>query len=262
MSSEADLRVERDGPTATVWLDRPGKRNAMTYEMWRALADSCATVAADPSIRVLVLRSTSEHFCAGADIAELSVTRLDDQPSFMAVNGAAEDALARLPRPTVAAISGDCIGGGTALAIDCDLRVATADARFGITPARLGIAYPPASVERATRLLGRGAASWLLFTGELIDAAEALRIGLVHEVVADRAALGERVAAIAATLAARSLVSQLAAKEMIASVAAAGSVDPALAVRWAATVAESADSSEGIAAFVERRPPRFTWTPR
>jgi enoyl-CoA hydratase/carnithine racemase len=246
---------------ATVWLDRPSKRNAMTYEMWCALSDACQQLAADPEVRVVVLRSTSNHFCAGADITELHAPRPSTDPSFMEVNGAAEDALATLSRPTVAAIDGDCIGGGAALAIDCDLRVATAASRFGITPARLGICYPPASVERLTRLVGPGSASWLLFTGELIDAATALRIGLVHDVVPDRRALDARVTEVAATLAERSLLSQVAAKEMVAAVASTGTVGEPLARRWADVMADSTDQAEGHSAFVERRAPHFTWTP-
>jgi enoyl-CoA hydratase/carnithine racemase len=255
------VHLEYGGAVATVWLDRPTKRNAMTYDMWCALSDVCRQLASDPEVRVVVLRSTSNHFCAGADIAELHAPRPSTDPSFMEVNQAAEAALATLSRPTVAAIDGDCIGGGAALAIDCDLRVTTAASRFGITPARLGISYPPASVERLARLVGPGSASWLLFTGELIDAATALRIGLVHDVVPDRRALDVRVAEVAATLAERSLLSQVAAKEMIAAVASTGTVGAPLANRWAAAMAESTDPEEGHAAFVERRSPRFTWTP-
>ena len=117
-----------------------------------------------------------------------SSTRSADERSFSDVVAAAELALAELPKPTVAFISGDCIGGGCSIAIDCDLRIATADARFGITPARLGIIYPSAALERATQLLGPSVTKRMLFTAELMDVTEAVRVGLVDEVVESRKA--------------------------------------------------------------------------
>ncbi len=110
--------------------------------MWVSLHDLALRLAADPAVRVVVLRGSGEHFCAGADITELRVPRRDDERSFSDVNLDAEIALATLPKPTIAVVSGDCIGGGCSLAIDCDIRIATATVRFGITPSKLGIVYP------------------------------------------------------------------------------------------------------------------------
>ncbi|MDO9173327.1 MAG: enoyl-CoA hydratase/isomerase family protein, partial [Actinomycetota bacterium] len=218
----ADLLVSVEGSVGTVTLDRPGKRNAVTFDMWVALGDAARTLAADPGVRVVVLRGAGDHFCAGADITELLAERAAGTASFMDVNMAAEHALTTLPKPVIAVVQGDCIGGGCALAIDCDLRIATTDSRFGITPAKLGIVYPPASLERAVRLLGP-AAKRLLYTGELIDAAEAQRIGLVDEVLpADE--IEARVAQLCATLAERSLLTQAATKQMIAAISEHGVV--------------------------------------
>jgi enoyl-CoA hydratase/carnithine racemase len=157
-------------------------------------------------------------------------------------------------------VHGDCIGGGAALAIDCDLRIAVEGARFGITPAKLGIVYPPASLERAVRLLGP-AAKRLLYTGDLIDAAEAHRIGLVDELLAAHD-VEARVEELCATLAQRSLLTQAGTKEMVASVLAHGSVPAELAESWAREVAAAPDPKEGVDAFVERRAPNFTWSER
>ena len=261
MNAAADesIRLTTDGAVATIWLNRPSKRNAMNYEMWARLQELAPQLAADPAVRVVVLRGSGQHFCAGADITELNVVRGSEERSFAEVNIAAEDALATLAKPTIAYISGDCIGGGCAIAIDCDLRIATTDARFGITPAKLGIVYPGASLERATHLLGPAKTKRLLFTGELIDADEALRIGLVDEVVG--AAEGEeRLATLTGVLAARSLLTQAATKSMVAEVAAHGVVPRDVQDHWRRIAAGAQDGVEGIAAFVEKRSPRFTWS--
>ena len=163
------IRVERRGPVATIWLDRPTKRNAMSYAMWAGLEAACLELGDDAQVRVVVLRGAGGHFCAGADISELLAERAPGTPTFHDVNMAAEHALATLPKPTVAFVEGDCIGGGCALAIDCDLRIAVDGARFGITPAKLGVVYPAPSMERVGRLLGLAAAKHLLFTGRLVD---------------------------------------------------------------------------------------------
>ncbi|MEY2580435.1 MAG: hypothetical protein QOE09_284 [Ilumatobacteraceae bacterium] len=261
MNVDADdpIRVTSEGAVATIWLNRPSKRNAMNYEMWASLHKRTSEVATDRSVRVVVLRGTGQHFCAGADITELDVVRSSDGPSFAEVNSAAEAALATLAKPTIAYISGDCIGGGCALAIDCDIRIATSDARFGITPAKLGIVYPSASLERVTHLLGPAKTKRLLFTGELISAGEALRIGLVDEVI-NIADGHERLATLADVLAARSLLTQAATKSMVAEVAAHGLVRPNVQDHWRTVAAGAPDAAEGIAAFVEKRSPRFTWS--
>ncbi len=128
------IRVERAGPVATIWLDRPAKRNAMSYAMWAALGDACAELGGDPTVRVVVLRGAGGHFCAGADIGELLAAAPAGAPTFGEVNMAAEHALATLPKPTIAYVEGDCIGGGCALAIDCDLRTGASTERGSGSP--------------------------------------------------------------------------------------------------------------------------------
>ncbi len=255
-----DLIVGVVGGVGTITLNRPAKRNAVTYEMWVALASACRRLAADPEVRVVVLRGAGEHFCAGADITELLAERTPGAATYMNVNMACEHALATFPKPTIAVVQGDCVGGGCALAIDCDMRLAIDGARFGITPAKLGIVYPPASLERAVRLLGP-AAKRLLFTGDLIDAAEAHRIGLADELLgAD--GIESRLGELCATLMQRSLLTQAATKEMIAAVTEHGVVSADLADTWAREATLSGEMAEGVAAFEERRVPRFPWLGR
>ncbi|MEP7112642.1 MAG: enoyl-CoA hydratase-related protein [Ilumatobacteraceae bacterium] len=262
MSVEPDelIRVTRDGSVATIWLNRPAKRNAMNYSMWTMMEESVVRLGADPEVRVVVLRGVGEHFCAGADITELSVPRHVGERSFSDVVNAAETVLADLPKPTIAFVSGDCIGGGCSLAIDCDIRIASSDARFGITPAKLGIVYPSAALERVTHLLGPSATKRMLFTGELMTAEEARRIGLVDEVVAVEVDGEEELATLTGVLAARSLLTQAATKAMVADVMTHGRVPIEVDGYWRGVVAGAPDSAEGVAAFVEKRPPRFTWT--
>lgn len=233
---------------ATVVISHPAKRNAMTASMWRALPELLELLAADEAVRVLVLTGAGPTFCAGADIS--SLTGKDD-PQALSV--AAEEALAAFPKPTLAAIRGFCVGGGSQLAAACDLRFAEEGASFGVTPAKLGIVYPASSTRRLASVVGPSWAKYLLFSAELIGAETALRAGFLNELL-PAGGLEARVAAFARTLTTRSRLTQAAAKEY-----ADGRTDRD--AHWTAQAAESGDTAEGVAAFLERRTPDFTWRP-
>ncbi|GAA2093049.1 enoyl-CoA hydratase/isomerase family protein [Streptomyces albiaxialis] len=257
-STEPSLRTARTGGVATVTLHHPAKRNAMTPAMWRTLPRLLEELAADDSVRVLVLTGAEGTFCAGADIGALRAAADDGgggdaarEQRGLAV--AAEEALAAFPKPTLAAVRGHCVGGGCQLAVACDLRFASEDALFGITPAKLGIVYAASSTERLVRLVGPATAKYLLFSGELIDAAHALRTGLADETHPD-AELDKRVAEFARTLASRSRLTQAAAKEF-----ADGRTDASRIDHWQREAETSGEAAEGVTAFLERRAPRFTW---
>ncbi len=252
------LRLDVDQGIATLWLDRPAKRNAVTFEMWNGIAAHCARMATDDGVRVLVVRGVGDHFCAGADIAGLGGV---SGGAYRRANEAADAALAAFPKPSVAVISGSCVGGGVEIAVACDLRLADSTSRFGITPARLGIVYPASATARVVRLIGPSAAKHLLYSAELIDAERALRIGLVTE-VHEPERLADRARDLTASIAhERSLLTQMASKEIVDSLGADLRVDAAVEERWLRAAATSRDAAEGIAAFVEHRPPNFTWTP-
>lgn len=240
------LHTVADG-VATVVIDNPAKRNAMTAAMWQSLPVLLEGLAADPSVHALVLTGAGDTFCAGADISSLRDP--SGAPQGLAV--AAEEALAAFPRPTLAAVRGYCVGGGSQLAAACDLRFAQEGASFGVTPAKLGIVYPASSTRRLVALTGPATAKHLLFSGELIGTDRALRTGLVDEVL-PVGGLDERVGAYARTLVSRSRLTQAAAKEF-----AAGREDRD--AHWAEQARRSGDTAEGVAAFLERRPPRFGW---
>lgn len=239
-----------DGGVATVTLRNPAKRNAMTPGMWKELTALLPRLAADRAVRALVLAGHGETFCAGADLEAMR-----DAPPPHELATAAEEQLAAFPKPTLAVVRGHCVGGGCQLAAACDLRFAATDAVFGVPVARLGLVYPAGATRRLVRLAGPATAKHLLFSGELIGAERALRTGLVDEVLSAQA-LAERVAGFTATLAARSQLTQAAAKEYAEGPPAGERV-----AYWSAQARFSGDAAEGIAAFLERREPRFGWTP-
>lgn len=245
------LLVSTEDGVATVTLSNPARRNAMTRGMWEALPRVLAGPAADPGVRVLVLTGADGTFCSGADISEFAGP--DGVRGASEASVAAEDALAAFPKPTLAAVRGFCVGGGCQLAAACDLRFAAEGARFGVTPARLGVVYPPSSTRRLVELAGPATAKYLLFSAELIGHERALRTGLVDEVLPDDQ-LDKRVREFADVLRSRSQLTQVAAKEFATARPSARRL-----AHWAQVAETSGESAEGAAAFLERREPRFHW---
>ena len=255
----AHLSVTRDGGVVTVAFTRPDKHNAISYAMWHAFGRLMPALAQDDSCDVVVVRGTpGGPFSSGADIGEFSTLRAD--PAGARLYGdaveAGEQALIRFPKPTVALIEGFAIGGGSQIALACDLRVCETGSRFGITPAKLGIVYALGSTARLVEVVGAAWARWILFTGDLLDATTALRIGLVHEVV-EPGAVEERAYALARRMATRARVSLVGGKEMVAR-AASGRLeeDEAVQALYAASWT-SAEYAEGVAAFLGKRAPDF-----
>ena len=251
---DARLDVEVSAPVATIVINNPARRNAMTVAMWTALPGILDRLATDPAVKVVILTGAGGTFCAGADINDAAAIGREGEGSVAVL---AEDALAAFPKPTIARIEGFCVGGGCQLAVACDLRYAATGSRFGITPAKLGIVYPAVTIRRLVELVGPSAAKHLLFTGELIGVERALRVGLIDEEL-PAVDLAEGVLVAARTIAARSQLSVAAAKDMV-GMAARGELDSVRVEYWRRQAAESTDLAEGIAAFRERRDPTFTW---
>jgi enoyl-CoA hydratase/carnithine racemase len=257
------LVVTRDGHVAVLTIDRPDKRNAMTAAMWAALPGVLETLAGDPDTRVLVVTGAGPSFCAGADIAGLLGGADPDDPmaDVRRDNLAAQAALRNFPKPTVAMIRGHCIGGGVEIATSCDLRFTDPTGVFGVTPAKVGIVYTPASTRTLIDLVGPATTKYLLLSGELIDADTALRTGLVDRLVpADQ--LEAEVHRFAGVLASRSALTQRSTKEVVAALTGTrddGAAEALAAGRYRETIA-SGELAEGVAAFAERRPPRFDWS--
>ncbi|MGW0288771.1 enoyl-CoA hydratase/isomerase family protein [Streptomyces tuirus] len=245
---EPQLEHRVTDSVATVVIRHPAKRNAMTAAMWRSVPPLLEELAGDPEVRAVVLTGEGRTFCAGADISTLRGS--PEEAQGLAVR--AEEALAAFPKPTLAAIRGHCVGGGAQLAAACDLRFAEEGTLFGVTPAKLGLVYPASSTRRLVSLVGPATAKYLLFSGELIDAQRALRTGLVDEVLPE-GELGKRAAEFTRVLVSRSQLTQAAAKEF-----ADGRTDRD--AHWAGQARGSGDTAEGVAAFLERRQPRFGWS--
>ena len=168
-------------------LDRPEKRNALSLEMWQAIPPLVAQAGADPAVKAIVVRGVDRTaFAAGADISQFHerFRNRDTALAYMNAVGGAAGALADCPKPAIALIHGDCVGGGVELAIACDLRFCSSGSRFGITPARLGICYSMASTRRVSQAIGPSKTKDLLFSGRLIDAETARAWGLADRVYA------------------------------------------------------------------------------
>jgi enoyl-CoA hydratase/carnithine racemase len=261
MSKQELTQLSFEGEVATLWFNRPEKRNAITFDTWRTLP-SLVQQAVDGEARVLVIRGRGGHFCAGADISGVGRRLVDahDPEGYRAANTAAEQALCDAPLVTIAAVEGNCIGGGCQIATSCDLRLSSTDAQYGITPAKLGLSYPAASLERTAGLIGIGQTKRLLLTADLIDAREAHRIGLVDLLVSPEE-FEQSLADLVSTLTSRSLLTQLAASEMLNELSARGSISSESSIRWEALALSAPDIDEGLAAFAERRAPDFRWKP-
>ncbi len=241
------FRLEIDRCVARLILDRGGKRNAIPIESWGRLEKIVAEASASDVRLIVVTSADPESFCAGADLAEMP-TLVDNVKLRQRFRGAMTSALARLRRankPTLAVVRGGCFGAGVSLANACDIRVAAPDARFSITPARFGISYPQPDLEALIKLVGPGQAARLVYTSETIDAAEALRIGLV-EMIDDSAACGETTIARIAGNAPYSLCA------LKATIAGRWGVDERFDQAFA-----SKDFSEGWDAFKTGRKPDF-----
>jgi enoyl-CoA hydratase/carnithine racemase len=199
------LAVSIEEGVATLELRRPDKHNAISYAMWQAFGRLMPVLAADDDVEVVLLRGTpGGPFSAGADIAEFRTLRADPEGArrYGEAVESGEQAIIDFPKPTVALIEGFAIGGGTQLAVACDLRICGEGSRFGVTPAKLGIVYALPSTERLVETVGAAWARWILLTGDLLDAGTALRIGLVHEAVADHLVVA-RAHEVARTVASR-----------------------------------------------------------
>ena len=244
----ATLLASQDSGVAWLRLNRPDQRNAISLSMRSALEETLAALDADDTVRVVVLTGMGSAFCAGVDLKEAGIAAgpLEAKPVTFA--------LERFGKPIVAAINGPAVGGGFELALACDLRVASTSATFALPEVKLGSLPGSGGTQRLARATSVAVAAKLVFTGEPIDSAEALRCGLVSDVV-EPAGLVPLADSIARAIAANAPLSLRAAK--IALRAQQG--DGGLAVERAlwAFLSKTDDRQEGRAAFREKRPPRF-----
>jgi enoyl-CoA hydratase len=254
------LLSKKDGPIGWMIFSNPDRRNAVTQEMWATVPEVLNDFAADPAIQVVVVRGAGEQtFISGADISQFEAKRTApaDQERYNAIFGKANAALAEMAKPTLAMIRGYCIGGGLGIAVGCDLRIATDDARFGIPAALLGVGYAYTGVKRLVDLVGPSFAKEIFYTGRQFDAGEALTMGLVNRVV-PAAELETYTRECATRIAGNSPLTIKAAKLCVETALAEGSKKDLQAANRAVEACNlSEDYKEGRRAFLEKRRPQF-----
>src|ERR1035437_2327852 len=252
-----DILVTAQDGVAGVRLNRPEVRNAVTLGMWRELAGIFSNLANDDAVRAIVLTSSGADFCVGADVSEFDQIRenRDQSAAYEISVDACSSAIANLPKPVSAAISGYCLGGGCHLALACDFRFADHTAKFGIPSAKLSIVYGVKSVQRLLAIAGLANAKRMLYSGERYDASRAQSMGLVDEISDD--AISAAVA-FAGALACNAPLSIAGAKFMLNGLSMGeGALDVSAAQRMIDLAADSHDFREGRRAFAEKRAPRF-----
>ena len=253
------LLLTFDGTIATITLNRPAVLNALNATLFRELDEVCSELALNLDVRaILITGAGPKAFAAGADIAELAGM---DRESGEALARRGQNVFSRLAtcgKPVIACINGFALGGGLELALACTFRIASETARLGQPEVKLGLIPGYGGTQRLPRLVGPSAALKLILTGEIIAAQEALRIGLVDEVVAAEALL-PRANAIAAQLAALAPIAMAEALRAVnegADLTLPQSLE--LEAQRFGRLFDTADKKEGVAAFLEKRPANFT----
>jgi enoyl-CoA hydratase len=278
------LSIEQDEHVATVWLDRPEARNAMGMDLWRDLPLAMAAVSGDAEVRAVVIAAKGPHFSVGLDLKAMGsvlsgggssgtgtgAAGAGGTPASMAARarGARTEvlrlqeaitAVARCPKPVVAAVHGYCIGGGVDLIAACDIRVASADAVFSVREAKMAIVADLGSLQRLPSIISAGHLAELAYTAKDISAERAKEIGLVNDVAADAEGVLKAAHALAAEIAANSPIAVEGTKAVLAAnegKTVAEGLD--YVATWNAGMLASDDLTEAVTAFMEKRTPRFT----
>ena len=256
------VNVSVSAGIATVELDNPSQRNALTRAMCLELQNAMPRLESDPSVIAIALTGAGDAFCAGAALSELNSVLLDEQPDGSRIDqlSRADDAITAVGKPTVALVDGACIGGGWQIASACDFILASERSTVAVTPAKLGIIYPRVGIERLVRLVGPARAKFILFAGQVFSAADAEALGLVVEAIPDDD-FEDRCTAFLATVTSRSQFSVHTLKRLV-DLAALGvpNVDGEWDAAWAA-MTSGPDMAIGVNAFLNHQKARFTWTP-
>jgi enoyl-CoA hydratase/carnithine racemase len=252
--------ARKDGAIGWLIFNNPARRNAVSVDMWAAIPKALSAFEADPAIRAVVLAGAGDKaFVSGADISQFENVRAnpEDNEEYKAVSGGGQAAISRLTKPSIAMIKGFCIGGGLAVALSCDLRIAAEGSRFAIPAAKLGLGYNYGGLATLASIVGPAYAREIMFTARQFDGEEALRMGLINRLVpladlentvrdyAGMIGANAPLTVKAAKMAVNEFVKDEARRD-IAKVEAA--VDACFA---------SADYAEGRKAFMEKRAPNF-----
>jgi len=275
------LTIEQDEQVATLWLDRPEARNAMGMDLWRDLPRAIATLTGDTTVRVVVIAAKGPHFSVGLDLKTMGGLLAGGGDTSAAAGGSTSaasmaarargartevlrlqdsiTAVARCPKPVIAAVHGYCIGGGVDLIAACDIRLASADAVFSVREAKMAIVADLGSLQRLPAIISAGHVAELAFTGKDISAERAKEIGLVNNVAADAEGVLKAAGSLAAEIASNSPIAVQGTKAVLAANegrTVAEGLD--YVATWNAGMLASDDLTEAVAAFMEKRTPKFT----
>ena len=260
--SDDPIFVFTDGPIAYLTLNRADKMNALNKAMWARIPELLGDIEKDENLKVVILHGgRAKAFTAGADIAELNSFKGNDQAAkdFAKAVNDAQYTLGRFAKPTIAMISGPCVGGGCGLALSCDFRIADATARFGITPARLGLSYSLEDTKRLVDAVGPSKAKRILFTGELISAERALEWGMIDQLTtAD--GLSSQTVELAQSICAASQYTARTTKKVVQMILDGQSSDTNETQGFFLDAFCGVDFDEGTRAFVEKRRPKFRYS--
>lgn len=264
------LEIEIDDGVATLWLNRPEKRNAMSEDIWLDIPMAMADLDHDDSVRVVLLAGRGEAFCVGIDLnllatlapggASQATANMDLHKRIVTLQETA-NSLAQSVKPVIAAVHGYCLGGGLDLITACDIRMATADAIFSVRETKMGLVADTGSLQRLPAIVGTGATAEMAYTGDDFDAAWAKANHLVNEVFDDRAALMKGATKLAGSIASNSPLVTQGLKRVLAAtegMTVAQALD--YIAQWNSSYLISNDLMEAITAFMEKRDPDFTGT--
>ncbi len=273
------LRIEHDqtGTVATLWLDRPEARNAMGQDLWRDLPRAMDLLSDDPAVRVVVVAARGPHFSVGLDLKAMGamltaggVERDGSSRSSMAARARAArtnvlrlqdsiTAVARCPKPVIAAVHGYCIGGGVDLIAACDIRLASVDAIFSVREAKMAIVADLGSLQRLPAIIGAGHLAELAYTAKDISAGRAKEIGLVNDVAEGAEGVQKAALALAAEIAANSPIAVQGTKAvLVANEGRTVAEGLDYVATWNAGMLASDDLTEAVTAFMEKRPATFS----
>jgi enoyl-CoA hydratase/carnithine racemase len=266
MADKAPFRVEKEGHVAWLILDRPEKRNTMTFDFFTGLTEHFGRFDADQEVRVVVVRAEGKSFCAGLDLLEGAALLGDGsaaqrEKTRWRIRELQDNisAAERCRKPVIAAIHGHCIGGGIDVTSACDIRLASRDAVFSIRETRIGIIADVGTLQRFPTIVGQGLFRELAMTGRDFTAEEALRIGFVNRLYEDRDALVRAARDLANEIAANPPMTVQGVKEVILFTRENG-IFPALdfVAQKNSAILPCEDLKEAVTAFMEKRTPRFT----
>ncbi|WP_243296708.1 enoyl-CoA hydratase/isomerase family protein [Bacillus litorisediminis] len=257
-----DIYLVKQGEVASIILNRPEKRNALTHEMWKEIPSLIEEVEEDRSIKVLIIRGADEiAFAAGADISEFKTLRADSKGAkiYNDATHKAERAIATMKKPSIALIQSYCIGGGCEIALACDFRFSDTNGKFGITPAKLGLVYSLTATKQLVDLVGPSQAKYILLSGEIIDVDHALRIGLVDKVFQPEEIV-EKTYQFAEELCQKAQFTVRSMKHIIGLIQHGQVEESEETENLRNGSFDTEDYKEGVRAFLEKRKPKFTYS--